>query len=349
MDMQQIERAMIAHLDSLTKPKGSLGKLETYAVRMAKIQGTIPPRIDKKGVYIFAGDHGITQEGVSLYPPEVTYQMVKNFLNGGAGINALARAMLWDVTAVDAGVAQEFSPQEAAGGANRLIVAKVGLGNKNFYTQDAMSPEELRRSLEGGKKIAEDAQSRGYEMVALGDMGIGNTSTAAALLIAEGFPAEQIIDRGTGIDSATLDHKRRVITEGVRRRGPFKTDLEILQKLGSFDIAMMTGFILGLEGKGIALVLDGFPVSAAAYLAYKLNPSVKDWLFAGHRSHVVGHGPVLAALGLDPIVDLDMRLGEGTGAVIGGYIVELAVRTAREMASFSKAGVSKSETDETSF
>ncbi len=339
----------MAHLDNLTKPKGSLGKLETYAVRMAKIQGTVPPKIEKKGVYIFAGDHGITQEGVSLYPPEVTYQMVKNFLNGGAGINALARSMLWDVTAVDAGVAQEFSPEETASNTNRLIRAKVGLGNKNFYTQDAMTEEELQSSLDWGKKIARDAQSRLYDLVALGDMGIGNTSTAAALLIAEGFPPERIIDRGTGIDAATLDHKRRVITEGVRRRGPFRSDLEILQKLGSFDIAMMTGFILGLQGTGIALVLDGFPVSAAAYMAFRMNPSVTEWLFAGHRSHVIGHQPVLEALGLDPIVDLEMRLGEGTGAVIGGYIVELAVRTAREMSSFSNAGVSKSQADETAF
>jgi nicotinate-nucleotide--dimethylbenzimidazole phosphoribosyltransferase len=183
-------------------------------------------------------------------------------------------------------------------------------------------------------------------MTAIGDLGIGNTSTAAAMLAAAGFNVNDVVDRGTGIDSAMLEHKRQVVEESVKKRNPPVEGKAILQKLGSFDFAMMAGFILGLEGKGIACVLDGFPVSSAAYMAYLINPRVTDWLFAGHLSKVAGHRPLLEKMGLDPIVNLDMHLGEGTGAVIGGHIVELGVRAAREMASFSQGKVSDIDTTE---
>jgi nicotinate-nucleotide--dimethylbenzimidazole phosphoribosyltransferase len=227
-----------------------------------------------------------------------------------------------------------------------FIKAKIGPGSRNFYKENALSAEETKKSLEKGKELAADAQKRGYDMTAIGDMGIGNTSTAAAMLIAAGFSVDAVIDRGTGIDRETLERKRRVITEAVSRRNPPKTGEAILEACGSFDMAMMAGFILGLEGRGIACVLDGFPVTAAAYMAYLINPQVTSYLFAGHRSKVAGHQPILDALGLSPIVSLDMHLGEGTGAVIGGYIVELGVITARTMSSFSQAGVSGKEIEE---
>jgi nicotinate-nucleotide--dimethylbenzimidazole phosphoribosyltransferase len=183
-------------------------------------------------------------------------------------------------------------------------------------------------------------------LVAVGDLGIANTSAAAAMLVAAGFDADDMVDRGTGIDAAMLDHKRNVITEAVVRRAPAPTGEAILEAVGGFDLAMMAGFIAGLENRGIGCVLDGFPVTAAAYMAWMMNPKTVDWIFAGHLSKVAGHRPVLEKLGLEPIVDLGMRLGEGTGAVIGGHIIELGVRAAREMASFADAKVTDSEKKE---
>ena len=336
----QIEAAMWTHLDNLTKPRGSLGKLEEYCVKMAAIQKRVPPVITKKGVYVFAGDHGVAQEGVSVYPQEVTYQMTLNFLAGGAGINALAGGTGWELTAVDAGVLGEFPPDAAGSSKNRFISAKIGQGSRNFYREPAMTPDETKRALDKGRALSADAQEQGYYLTAIGDMGIGNTSTAAALLIAAGFAPDAIIDKGTGIDKAMLERKREVVQAAVNRHAPPKTGEAILEKLGSFDMAMMTGFILGLAGRGIGCVLDGFPVTAAAYMAYLINPRVTDYLFAGHRSKVIGHKPVLDALGLSPIVNLDLHLGEGTGAVIGGYIIELGVLMSRTMTSFAQAGVS---------
>ena len=349
MNVLAVEKAMIAHLDSLTKPKGSLGKLEDYAVKLAKIQGRVPPLVRKKAVYVFAGDHGIVAEGVSLYPSEVTYQMVLNFLAGGAAINALARGTGWEVIAVDAGVAADFPPAAALPAAARFLDRKIGKGTKNFLVQDAMSAAEAKKALDTGHALADDAAAAGYDLVAIGDMGIGNTTTAAALLVAFGMDASLVIDRGTGIDDTALARKREVILESVRNRGPFSDAEHVLRAVGGFDLAMMTGFILGLESKGIACVLDGFPVGAAAYVAFRMKPSVVDLLFAGHRSRVKGHAPVLEALGLDPILSLDMRLGEGTGAVTGGFLIELAAKAAGEMASFASAGVSESAEDEKDF
>ncbi|GHV80690.1 nicotinate-nucleotide--dimethylbenzimidazole phosphoribosyltransferase [Spirochaetia bacterium] len=346
--MENIKAAMEAHLDDLTKPRGSLGKLETYCIKMAAIQNKVPPKLEKKGIYVFAGDHGIAAEGVSLYPQEVSRQMVFNILAGGAGINALAGGCGWEVILVDAGVIGEDFPPDAElkpkGVPCSFIRARICQGSRDSVKEDALTMEETEKALARGKALAQDAADRGLDMTAIGDLGIGNTSTAAAMLAAAGFNVDDVVDRGTGIDKAMLEHKRLIVQGAVKNRNPPPTDGKaILQKLGSADFAMMAGLILGLEGRGIACVLDGFPVSSAAYMAYLINPRVSDWLFAGHLSKVAGHAPLLEKMGLEPIVDLDMRLGEGTGAVIGGHIVELGVRAAREMASFSQAHVSDTE------
>jgi nicotinate-nucleotide--dimethylbenzimidazole phosphoribosyltransferase len=345
-----VQTQMQKHLDNLTKPRGSLGKLEDYALKMAKIQNKVPPEIRNKGIYVFAGDHGIAAEGVSLYPQEVTYQMMLNFMAGGAGINSLAGPTGWELAAVDAGVMADyppdFPPRDGPHPEYRFIRAKVGKGSRNFYKEPAISAAELDQSLAQGRALADDAQARGYDMVAIGDMGIANTSTAAAMLIAAGFSPDDMVDRGTGIDTAMLENKKRIITEAVRRRNPAKNAMSIMEQVGAFDLAMMTGLILGLDGKGIACVLDGFPVGAAAYMAYMLNPQVVGYLFAGHLSKVSGHKPVLDKMGLEPVVSLNMRLGEGSGAVIGGHIIELGVVTARNMASFEDAHVSGKEIEE---
>lgn len=349
-----IAEQMQAHLDNLTKPRGSLGRLEDMVVQLAVIQEQVPPKIEKKAVYVFAADHGIVAEGVSLYPQEVTFQMLANFLQGGAAINALSSGLgdaealryAWDLVAVDAGVAADTTElAKIATGlppGRRFMNKKIGLGTANFLHGPAMTDAELEGALKTGEDLALDAERQGYNLVAIGDMGIGNTSTAAALLVASGFPLETIVDRGTGIDDKTLAHKQRIIAQAVEQHGPFSSPTDILRKVGGYDLAMMAGLILGLRHRRIGCIIDGFPVTSAAYMAYNIDPSVKDYLFAGHKSKVRGHGPVLTAMGLEPILDLGMHLGEGTGAVLGGYILELAVKTSRTMASFARAGVSES-------
>jgi nicotinate-nucleotide--dimethylbenzimidazole phosphoribosyltransferase len=346
MDEKNVLGTMQAHLDNLTKPRGSLGKLEEYCLKMAAIQGKVPPCIGKKGVYVFGGDHGIADEGVSLYPKEVSFQMAMNMLSGGAGINALADATGWDVIVVDSGIDGDFPPDDKLNTKNRLVRAKICRGSRNFYKEGAMTEEETEAAVSKGRELADDAVKQGYSMVAVGDLGIGNTSTAAALLVAAGMDADAVIDRGTGIDDKQLAHKKRVIKEGVVNRRPVKNTYSILQELGAPDIAMMTGFILGLEGRGVACVIDGFPVSSAAYMAYMLNRKITDYMFAGHLSKVEGHKTVLSALGLSPIVSLEMHLGEGTGAVIGGFVVQLALACALNMAGFDSVGVSGKDIEE---
>lgn len=340
--MENITAAMENHLNNLTKPLGSLGNLESYCIKMAEIQQRVPPRVDKKGVYVFAGDHGVADEGVSLYPREVTRQMVLNILSGGAGINALAGGTGWDLILVDAGVmGGDFPPDSDLKSRCSFMRERVRNGSGNCLREAAMSIDETKLAIERGIAIARNAAERGFTMTAIGDLGIGNTTTAAAMLAAAGFSVNAVVDRGTGIDSAMLEHKRAVVEKAVRRANVPPTDGEaILRELGSPDFAMMAGFILGLEGMSIACVLDGFPVTAAAFMAFLINPKVTGWLFAGHLSKVAGHRPVLERMGLEPIVSLNMRLGEGTGAVIGGHIVELGVLAARNMASFAGARVS---------
>jgi nicotinate-nucleotide--dimethylbenzimidazole phosphoribosyltransferase len=346
--MENIAIAMENHLNNLTKPRGSLGNLEDYCVKMAVIQKQVPPKIEKKGIYVFAGDHGIAAEGVSLYPQEVTRQMVLNILSGGAGINALAGGTGWDIILADAGVlGGDFPPDHEIKPRCSFVRARIRGGSGNSLKEAAMSAGETKRALERGKALARDAADRGFHLTAVGDLGIGNTTTAAAMLTAAGFSAGDVVDRGTGIDKAMLEHKRQVVEAAVRRAGVPGDDGEvILRELGSPDFAMMAGFILGLEGLGIACVLDGFPVTSAAFMAYLINPGVNEWLFAGHLSKVAGHRPALERMGLEPVVSLNMRLGEGTGAVIGGHIIELGVRAAREMASFSDAHVTDSGASE---
>ena len=336
-----ILKKMQAHLDNLTKPVGSLGMLEDIAVKLAMIQGKIPPGISKKKVMVFAADHGITEEGVSLYPKDVTYEMVLNFLNRGAAVNVLAEACGFDVSVIDCGVAGNISN----GG---IINMKAGYGTANFFKKESMTEAELEKCIANGYSLAEEVSKDKYEIMAIGDMGIGNTSSAAALCIAGGL-TNGIIDRGTGISDETLNKKRRIIEESVKKHSPFSGPMDIMKKLGGFELAVITGFILGLKNRKIACVLDGFPVSAAAYMAYLIDNSITKYTFAGHESKVTGHSKILKVLNLEPIVRLKMRLGEGTGAVIGGFIIELASKTASQMSSFEKAGVSKSESYEKNY
>jgi nicotinate-nucleotide--dimethylbenzimidazole phosphoribosyltransferase len=329
------DAAIRSRLDSLTKPVGSLGRLEELARRVSSIQGEIPPRLGSKLLFVFAADHGIAQEGVSAYPKEVTSQMTYNFLQGGAAINVLARHYGVDIEVVDMGVDHDFPPLDS------LRSYKIKPGTNNFARGPAMTREDARQSLETGIRLAEESAARKIFLLGAGEMGIGNTSSAAAILCAlTGLSARDATGRGTGIDAATWARKVTAIESGLRRNQPDPKDtLDVLAKVGGFEIGAIAGLILGAAAFRIPMVLDGYIVCSAALLAHRTSPHVKDFIFASHLSAEAGHRSMLDELELRELFDLNMRLGEGTGACIAMGLIEAAVKIMREMATFDSAGV----------
>jgi nicotinate-nucleotide--dimethylbenzimidazole phosphoribosyltransferase len=325
-----------AHLDSLTKPLGSLGRLEDLATQLVALRDGDASTPFRKAVYVFAADHGIVAEGVSAYPPGVTRQMVLNFLAGGAAINVLSRLHRVAVHIVDVGVDGDFEPQ------SNLCQRKVRRGSRNMLHEPAMSHEELSLALDVGLQLADEAAARGETIVAVGEMGIGNTSAASALTsVLTGQPVELVTGRGAGLDDVARARKCRVLS-AVLDRYQFRQPLdaaELLRCIGGIEIAAMTGMILGAAGHRIAVVADGFISTAAAALAITFAPSVRSYLFAGHQSQEPGHRILLEHFGLDPVLRLDMRLGEGTGAVLALPILESALCLYSEMATFASARV----------
>ena len=322
-------------LDSLTKPQGSLGKLEELARRIAIIQGKVPPRLGRKLLFVFAADHGITQEGVSAYPKDVTAQMTYNFLNGGAAINVLARHYGVDTEIVDVGVDYEFGEPRG------LRNCKVRRGTANFARGPAMTRDEAVRSVELGIQLAREAAAEHVFLLGAGDMGIGNTSSAAAILCAlTGIAPADAAGRGTGIDDATLGRKIRAIEKGLELNRPDAKDpVDVLSKVGGLEIGAITGVILGAAAFRLPMVLDGFIAGAAALLAQCFCAHVGEFLFASHLSAERGHGLMLENLGLAPVLDLQMRLGEGSGACLLMNLMEAAAKIMGEMATFESAGV----------
>jgi nicotinate-nucleotide--dimethylbenzimidazole phosphoribosyltransferase len=334
------EAAMLAaraRQDLLTKPRGSLGRLEALAVQVAGITGAPIPRIRRKAIIVMAADHGIAAERVSAYPPEVTRQMVCNFLQGGAAINALARQAGVEVIIVDMGVAGESIPGDG------LLVRKIARGTANIALGPAMRPDQALAAIQVGIRIVNEDLPDSVDLIATGDMGIGNTSASAALLAAlSGAPPDSIVGRGTGVDGERYDHKVAMIKRALAVNRPVPDDpVRALAMVGGFEIAGLAGVILASAAKRIPVVIDGFVSGAAALVATRLAPAVLPYLIAGHRSEEKGHQLLLEALGLQPLLDLGMRLGEGTGAVLGMQLVEAAVRCHAEMATFAEAGVSE--------
>ncbi len=321
--------------DDLTKPQGSLGRLEEISIRMAGIQGKALPEIKDKVVFTFAGDHGVAENGVSAYPSEVTKQMVYNFLNGGAAINVLARHAGARVIVADLGVAEDIE-------AENLIVKKIGYGTKNFAKEPAMTREQAVKAIEAGIEIFEENFGKA-SVVALGDMGIGNTTSSSAICAAiTGRPPEEVTGRGTGIGEEAYQRKVEVIKKALELHKPEAKDaIDVLSKVGGFEIAGLAGVALAAASRRVAVVSDGFISTAGALIAYTLNPQVKDYIFAAHRSVEVGHKAMLDHMGLEPLLDLNLRLGEGTGAALAMNIIEAGVKILREMATFSSAGVSR--------
>jgi len=326
-----------ACLDNKTKPLGSLGRLEEFARRMAAISGTLEPDMSRKVVFTFAGDHGIVEEGVSLFPKEVTPQMVFNFLSGGAGVNVLARHNGAEVRVVDVGVDYDF------GGTPGMIHAKVARGTKNFAKGPAMTRDEALAALQVGIELADRCKTEGIALVGTGEMGIGNTTPSSAIIAAiSGIPVRDLTHRGTGIGDAALEQKIRVIEQGLALNEPDANDpLDVLAKVGGLEIAAIAGLVLGCAANSIPVVIDGFISTAGALIASELHPHVRDYVFAAHRSVEIGHRFMLERIGANPILDLDLRLGEGTGAVLAMGLIEAGVKIMREMATFEQAGVSQ--------
>jgi len=328
-----------ARQDTLTKPQGSLGRLEKLSVKLAGIQNKRIPKIEKKAVITMAGDHGVVAEGVGNYPQEVTAQMVYNFLRGGAGINVMARQIDARIVVVDMGVASEMEPNP------QLLSRKVAPGTQNMTSGPAMSMEQAIKSIETGIKIINDEISNGLDIIGTGDMGIGNTTSSSAICaVFTEKSVSEVTGRGTGISDKQLTHKVDVINKALAINQPdSKQPLDVLAKVGGFEIGGLAGVMLGAAANRIPVVIDGFISGAAALIATTLSPALTDYLIAAHVSAEAGHRLLLNHLGLKPLLDLEMRLGEGTGAALGIFLCETAARTLAEMATFAEAAVSEKE------
>ncbi len=336
---EDVAKEVLQRWNDLTKPRGSLGILESSIVRLAQIQGTARPRIEKRGIFVFCGDHGITAEGVSPYPSVVTREMVKNFVRGGAAINVLCRQWGLETSVVDAGVAGP--PLEG------VLNKRVAEGTRNFLQEPAMSREQATTALERGIELAREAANH-LHIAGVGEMGIGNSTAASALLcIFTGAKTEDAVGRGAGLDDAGLQHKQEVLTEALARHSVNKGDpLGIAATFGGFEIVMMAGFLLGAASVRLPVVIDGFISGAAFLIARAFSPAVGNYVFWGHRSAERGHALLLAAAQARPLLDLEMRLGEGTGAAIAIGLLSSGVYLYREMATFAEASVSDRDKEE---
>jgi nicotinate-nucleotide--dimethylbenzimidazole phosphoribosyltransferase len=329
-----------AHLDSLTKPPGSLGILEDIAKRYVAIRNSETPTLKKISTVVFAADHGVTAEGISAYPSEVTAQMVMNFLNKGAAVNVLANHINAEVTIVDIGVNFQFQSHL------NLLDRKIALGTKNFSKEPSMTRSQAEASIATGIEIATECGRNGFDILTTGEMGIGNTTSSSAIFsILGNARVEDVTGRGTGIDDSALIKKISVIQKGIDLHQPDSEDpIDILAKVGGFEIGGIAGLILGAAAQSIPVVVDGFISSAGAALALKMSPSAGDYIFPSHQSSEPGHKIFFELLGHPPLFDLNMRLGEGTGALLAVNLIQSAIKIYNEMATFQSAGVSTKQT-----
>ena len=331
------------HLDRLTKPPGSLGRLEELAIGLAGITGHPSPSMARRAIVVAAGDHGVARLGVSAYPSDVTAQMIANFVGGGAAINVLAEAAVASLTVIDVGVAGPIAAVPPAGErGGRLVRARVRPGTADMTEGPAMTRTEALRSIDVGLEVVAGLRASGVELVGIGDMGIGNTTAASAIVaVLTGATPAAVTGRGTGIDDATYRRKIAVIERAIARNAPDPADpIGVLAAVGGLEIGTLVGVILGAVAGRVPVVLDGFITGAAAGVAAGLAPRVADRVIAAHRSVEPGHAIVLERLGLCPLLDLDLRLGEGTGAALAIGLIDAAVRLRDGMATFTSAAVS---------
>jgi nicotinate-nucleotide--dimethylbenzimidazole phosphoribosyltransferase len=336
MKDEWLERAR-QEMDQKVKPPKSLGRLESAAIQLAALQKTLQPRLERVRILIFAADHGVSVEGVSAYPREVTAQMMRTFAAGGAAITVLARTLGLEVEVIDVGVDAELPDLP------RVVAAKVRRGSRNFLREPALTDDEVEAALAAGRAAVRRAADAGSEGVGLGDMGIGNTTAAAALLSAlTGASAQQTVGRGTGVDDRGLAAKRDVVEASLRLHAQRLGDARsALAAVGGLEIAALTGATIEAAKRGRAVIVDGFISTVAALAAVRLAPAILPALFFAHRSAEAGHRLALSALGAEPLLDLEMRLGEATGSALAFPILKAAAAVMREMATFSSAGVSE--------
>ena len=333
LDEYAMEQTQL-RLDGLTKPPGSLGKLEEIAVQLAGITGQAFPKVDVARVVLFAADHGVVDEGVSAFPQDVTAAMVLNFLKGGAAVNVFARQAKSQIQLIDIGMKETINHPD-------LIHKKVKAGTDNFCLEPAMTSEEAIQALEIGISMAHLAQNQGVHILATGEMGIGNTTASSALTaVLAQLPVEDVVGAGTGLDTQGVERKIDAIKRGIVLNQPDRNDpLGTLAKVGGLEIAGLAGLILGAASLRLPIIIDGFISSAAALVAYKLAPACKNFMLASHASAEPGHQQVLCAMDLEPMIWLNMRVGEGTGAVLMMHLVKASILVLKEMATFSEARV----------
>lgn len=336
LDDKLLEKTQ-AKLDSLTKPLGSLGRLEELAKQIAGITGKENPVLKNKVIFTLAADHGVTEEGISAYPKEVTAQMVYNFLNGGAGINVLANHARAKVVVVDIGVASKLKAN------SKLVIKKINYGTKNMSKGPAMTREEAIRAIKAGIEIFESEFKKGVDIIGTGEMGIGNTTAASAITASiTQKPVEEITGRGAGLNEQGLNNKIQVIKKSLAVNNPDRNDpIDVLSKVGGFEIGGLAGIILAAASRKVPVVIDGFISGSAALIAYSIEPKTKNYFIAAHCSVEKGHKIILEYIGLKPLLDLNLRLGEGTGAALGINLAEAATKILTQMATFKSAKVSE--------
>jgi nicotinate-nucleotide--dimethylbenzimidazole phosphoribosyltransferase len=324
------------YLDTLTKPPGSLGRLEELAIQLAEITSEAFPIVSPAGVIVFAADHGVVEEGVSAFPQEVTVQMVMNFLNNGAAINVFSQQIGAIFEVVDIGVAADIV-------AKGVVKRKVRYGTNNFCKQDALTREEVEKAIAVGFERAERMIQHGSKCLIVGEMGIGNTTPSSAILaVLSGRDISALVGSGTGIAAEKIIHKQKVIARALTERKPDRKDpIDILAKIGGLEIAGMTGAMLAAAANRIPILVDGFICTISALLAREICDTASDYMIVGHRSVEPGHEIALQLLGKKPLLDLDLRLGEGSGAAVAFPILQSATLMLKEMATFASAGISK--------
>ncbi len=324
-------------LDSLTKPVGSLGVMEYIAKKIAGITNEVKPGLPEKASILMAGDHGVVQEGVSAYPQEVTPQMVMNFINGGAAMSVLTKHVGSELIIVDIGVASDLPEMPF------LHKKKVAYGTSNMCKGPAMTREQAVEAIEVGIEVAEDCIKKGKGLISIGEMGIGNTTPSTAIIsLYAGKPVEEVVGRGTGVDDGRLKIKIEAINRAIELNQPeVKDPIDVLSKVGGLEIAGMAGIILGASANRVPVVIDGFISGAAAVIATAINPEIKNYLLASHLSEEPGHKAMLDYLDISPMLYMNMRLGEGTGAALATTIIDASLKILNEMSTFAEAGVSE--------
>ena len=329
-----LKKTLQYKIDLKTKPLGSLGIIENLSLQIGQVQNSVSPVLENPTIVVFAGDHGIAKEGISAYPQEVTYQMVMNFLNGGAAINVFSKKNNINLKIVDTGVNFNFEPS------GKLINAKISFGTKSYLQEKAMTKTQLQQCFEKSNEIVNQAFEDGCNVIGFGEMGIGNTSSATMLMsYLCNMPIEQCVGRGTGLDDEQLQNKIAILKQAQAFHGSMQNPKEVLQTFGGFEIAQMCGAMLTAYANKMLILVDGFIASSAFLVAYKINPKIISNAIFCHLSDEFGHQNLLNFLDTEPILKLNMRLGEGTGCAIAYPIIESAVAFLNDMASFESAGV----------